>query len=168
MNGTIYYIVLPENGMADGTVTLPVTEPRQKIGFVSYNNAPFAIDYIKIGQPLAKGAKTLTWLASGDTDAETLSYTFTGLDAYDFSDFGYDVTSHYQYDDNNATSSLAPSEMVFVNLENGTSGINELQNGSDAKVVARYTADGQLVSVPVKGLNILKLNNGKIVKVIVK
>lgn len=168
MNGTIYYIVLPENGMADGTVTLPVTEPRQKIGFVSYNNAPFAIDYIKIGQPLAKGAKTLTWLASGDTDAETLSYTFTGLDAYDFSDFGYDVTSHYQYDDNNATSSLAPSEMVFVNLESGTSGINELQNGSDAKVVARYTADGQLVSVPVKGLNILKLNNGKIVKVIVK
>ena len=168
MNGTIYYIVLPENGMADGTVTLPVTEPRQKIGFVSYNNAPFAIDYIKIGQPLAKGAKTLTWLASGDTDAETLSYTFTGLDAYDFSDFGYDVTSHYQYDESNATSSLAPSEMVFVNLESGTSGINELQNGSDAKVVARYTADGQLVSVPVKGLNILKLNNGKIVKVIVK
>lgn len=168
MNGTIYYLVLPENGIADGTVTLPVTEPRQKIGFFSYNYAPFAIDYIKVGQSLAKGAKTMTWLASGETDAKTLSYTFTGLDAYDFTDFGYDVTSHYQYDDNNSTSSLTPSDVVFVDLVNGTSGIKDLQNSSDAKVVARYTADGQLVLTPVKGLNILKLSNGKIVKVIVK
>ena len=169
MNGTIYYLILPANGLADGTVTLPVTEARQKIGFFSYTSAPFVIDYIKIGQPLAKGAKTMTWLASGDTDANTLSYTFTGLDAYDFPYYGFDVTSHYQYDDNTSTSSLTPSNAMFVDLANGTSsGINELQNSSETKVVARYTADGQLVSAPVKGLNILKMSNGKIVKVIVK
>ena len=168
MNGTIYYLVLPDNGLADGTVTLPVTEARQKIGFFSHTSAPFAIDYIKVGQPLAKGAKALTWLASGDTDAQTLSYTFTGLDAYDFTDFGYSVTSHYQYDENTSVSSLTPSEMVFVDLAAGTSGIKDLQNSGEAKVVARYTSDGQLVSAPVKGLNILKLSNGKIVKVIVK
>ncbi len=169
MNGTIYYLILPANGLADGTVTLPVTEARQKIGFFSYTSAPFAIDYIKIGQPLAKGAKTMTWLASGDTDANTLSYTFTGLDAYDFPYYGFDVTSHYQYDDNTSTSSLTPSNVMFVDLANGTSsGINELQNSSETKVVARYTADGQLVSAPVKGLNILKMSNGKIIKVIVK
>ena len=168
INGSIIYLVLPENGLADGTVELPVTEPRQKIGFFSYNSAPFVIDYIKVGQPLAKGAKALTWLASGDTDAQTLSYTFTGLDAYDFTDFGYSVTSHYQYDENTSVSSLTPSEMVFVDLAAGTSGIKDLQNSGEAKVVARYTSDGQLVSAPVKGLNILKLSNGKIVKVIVK
>lgn len=169
INGSIIYLVLPENGLADGTVVLPVTEPRQKIGFFSYNSAPFVIDYIKVGQPLAKGAKALTWLASGDTDAQTLSYTFTGLDAYDFAEFGYSVTSHYQYDDNSSVSSLTPSEIVFVDLVAGTStGIKDLLNSADAKVVARYTADGQLVNTPVKGLNILKLSNGKIVKVIVK
>ena len=168
MNGTIYYLVLPQNGLADGTITLPVTESRQKIGFFSYTSAPFAIDYIKIGQPVDKGAKTLTWLASGETDAKTLSYTFTGLDAYDFTDFGYSVTSHYQYDDNTSVSSLTPSEIVFVDLANGTSGIKDLLNNGETKVVARYTADGQLVSAPVKGLNILKMSNGKIVKVIVK
>ena len=58
--------------------------------------------------------------------------------------------------------------MVFVDLAAGTSGIKDLQNSGETKVVARYTADGQLVSAPVKGLNILKMSNGKIIKVIVK
>ncbi len=167
-NGTYYYIVLPSDGHAYGTMTLPVTQPRQNITFFSRNFAPFAIDRIKIGQSLAEGACIQSWIASADTDAETLSYTFTGLNAYDFTDFGYNVTSHFQYDENTATSSLNPSDMAFVDLANEVSGITEAQGTSEVKVVARYTADGRLVSAPVKGLNILKLSNGKIVKVIVK
>ncbi len=167
-NGTYYYIVLPSDGHAYGTMTLPVTQPRQSIMFFSRNFAPFAIDRIKIGQSLAEGACIQSWIASADTDAETLSYTFTGLNAYDFTDFGYNVTSHFQYDENTATSSLNPSDMAFVDLANEVSGITEAQGTSEVKVVARYTADGRLVSAPVKGLNILKLSNGKIVKVIVK
>lgn len=41
-------------------------------------------------------------------------------------------------------------------------------DATNAEVVARYTANGQQVSAPVKGLNILKLANGKTVKVMVK
>lgn len=168
-NGKNYYLPVPDNGYVDGSFLLPITEPRQSFKFHSYSKAPFAIDYIKIGQNLPAGANTMTWLANGDTDAETTSYVFTGLDAYDYPKYGYDVTSHFQYDDNTSVSSLTPSEAVFVDLATGQStGITEQLNNSVTTVVARYTADGQLVSAPVKGLNILKMSNGKTVKVIVK
>lgn len=118
---------------------------------------------------MPKGARTLTWLAGAETDAATASYTFTGLDAYDFDWYGYDVSSKYQYDENTAVTSVTPSSMMFVNLIDGVStGVTELQNNADIKVVARYTADGQPVPAPVKGLNILKMSNGRTMKVIVK
>lgn len=49
----------------------------------------------------------------------------------------------------------------------GISNVTTDQTDSSA-VVARYTLDGRQVSAPVKGLNILKLANGKTVKVMVK
>lgn len=169
MNGTTYYLPVPDDGVLDGFFTLPVGQERQSIGFLSSCYAPFVIDYLKIGQDLPKGARTLTWLAGAETDAATASYTFTGLDAYDFDWYGYDVSSKYQYDENTAVTSVTPSSMMFVNLIDGVStGVTELQNNADIKVVARYTADGQLVPAPVKGLNILKMSNGRTMKVIVK
>lgn len=169
INDKAYYAIIPKNGILDGYVTLPVTKGRQSIKIYSYDCAPILIDYIKVSQDLKAGAKVLTYLDSADTDATTTSYTFTGLDAYDFLMYGYDVTSHFQYDDNTKVSSLTPSNTMFVDLVNGTStGIEEMINDSNVKVVARYTADGQLCSTPVKGLNILKLSNGKTMKIIVK
>lgn len=60
-------------------------------------------------------------------------------------------------------------EMVKVG-ESVTAIENTVVDNDDANaaVVARYTANGQQVSAPVKGLNILKLANGKTVKVMVK
>lgn len=62
-----------------------------------------------------------------------------------------------------------------VNAAKGTitadpTGINDITADADTNsaVVARYTANGQQISAPVKGLNILKLANGKTVKVMVK
>lgn len=53
---------------------------------------------------------------------------------------------------------------------NDASGINEVNKDMFKEVseVARYTADGRQVSAPVKGMNIIRLSNGKTVKVIVK
>lgn len=55
-----------------------------------------------------------------------------------------------------------------VSLGTGT-GINGVTNNNDAnaKEVARYNANGQLLKAPQKGLNIIKLSNGKSVKVMV-
>ena len=47
-------------------------------------------------------------------------------------------------------------------------GIGQAIADVDAKEVARYNAAGQVISAPQKGLNIIKLSNGKTLKVIVK
>ena len=54
--------------------------------------------------------------------------------------------------------------MHFIYNEKST-GINGISN-ADATVVARYAADGTRLSAPQKGLNIVKLSNGKTVKYI--
>ena len=52
---------------------------------------------------------------------------------------------------------------------NPSSGIENMVNGQkDATVVARYTLDGQVINTPVKGINILKMSDGSVVKVLVK
>lgn len=47
-------------------------------------------------------------------------------------------------------------------------GIESLEADKNAKVVSRYNAGGQLISEPVKGINILRLSNGKTIKQMVK
>lgn len=47
-------------------------------------------------------------------------------------------------------------------------GINGVVNDGNAVEVARYTIDGQLLSAPQKGLNIVKMSNGQTMKVMVK
>lgn len=59
------------------------------------------------------------------------------------------------------------TNMVAVG-ESDMTGISQVINWQDAKEVARYTIDGQKISAPVKGVNIVKLSNGKTIKVIVK
>ncbi|MDD7318772.1 MAG: Omp28-related outer membrane protein [Prevotella sp.] len=51
----------------------------------------------------------------------------------------------------------------------GTSGIEDMTiEGGNVEIVARYNAAGQQISAPETGVNILKLSNGKTVKVVVK
>lgn len=52
-------------------------------------------------------------------------------------------------------------------IRKASNGINDI-NASNATVVARYTAGGQLITAPVRGLNIVKLSNGKTIKEIVR
>lgn len=60
---------------------------------------------------------------------------------------------------------IGESTSVTVNFVYGATGINGISN-ADATVVARYAADGTRLSAPQKGLNIVKLSNGKTVKYI--
>ncbi len=50
----------------------------------------------------------------------------------------------------------------------GTTGIESVNNNTEATVVARYTVNGVQVSAPVKGVNILKMSDGTTRKVLVK
>lgn len=67
----------------------------------------------------------------------------------------------FKYEDIGESSTIT---VHFVYNEKST-GINGISN-ADATVVARYAADGTRLSAPQKGLNIVKLSNGKTVKYI--
>jgi hypothetical protein len=54
----------------------------------------------------------------------------------------------------------------FVNRD--PAGINGVTDNDAAKVVARYTTGGQRINAPVKGINIVKLSDGRTVKLNVK
>ena len=54
----------------------------------------------------------------------------------------------------------------FINRD--PSAINGVADNSAAKEVARYTVGGQRINAPVKGINIVKLSDGRTVKVNVK
>lgn len=71
-----------------------------------------------------------------------------GVEKFDYEDIGESstVTVHFVYNEK-------------------STGINGISN-ADATVVARYAADGTRLSAPQKGLNIVKLSNGKTVKYI--
>lgn len=53
-----------------------------------------------------------------------------------------------------------------IDVTNGIDALNN--NAQNVKEVARYNANGQLINAPAKGMNIVKLNNGKVIKQIVK
>lgn len=61
-----------------------------------------------------------------------------------------------------------PEEVEFVGEEPATTAISSLSSSTDAVEVARYNAAGQRISRPVKGLNIIKLSDGKVIKHIVR
>ena len=65
-----------------------------------------------------------------------------------------------------AASAVSPSRFEVKALN--TSSIYDLQQEGSAAEVSRYNAAGQRISAPVRGLNIVKMANGKTVKTIVR
>ena len=57
----------------------------------------------------------------------------------------------------------------FENIvEFDATGIDKTTTSTDVKEVSRFSADGQRLAVPVKGLNIVKYSDGSARKVVVK
>ena len=59
------------------------------------------------------------------------------------------------------------TNMVAVGKSDLT-GISNVINWNEVKEVGRYTIDGQKLNAPTKGINLVKLSNGKTIKVVVK
>ena len=60
------------------------------------------------------------------------------------------------------------TNMVAVGDSDLTGISNNVINRNDVKEIGRYTIDGQKLNAPTKGINLVKLSNGKIIKVVVK
>lgn len=59
------------------------------------------------------------------------------------------------------------TNMVAVG-ESDLTDISNVINRNDVKEIGRYTIDGQKLNAPTKGINLVKLSNGQIIKVVVK
>ena len=96
-------------------------------------------------------AETLPKIGRGAFDGcdakECTIYVPKGTsDGYRLSDFGY-----------------------FENIvEFDATGINKVTISSDAKELSRYSVNGQRLSAPAKGLNIVKYSDGSVKKVVVQ
>lgn len=61
--------------------------------------------------------------------------------------------------------------MINVNeckVTNCETGISNVTAAGKAVEVARYTVDGTQVSLPVKGINIVRYSDGRVVKTVVR
>ena len=63
---------------------------------------------------------------------------------------------------------LAVQNCVSQPLANDPNAIENITTVQPIKVVERYNIKGQRIAMPQKGINIVKLSNGKVVKEIVK
>lgn len=63
---------------------------------------------------------------------------------------------------------IALGSKITVNFQYVPTGIKDVDVDGNAEVVARYSSNGQQLNAPAKGVNILKLSNGKTIKQIVK
>lgn len=160
-----YNIKFDSNGIISGKYSIPESSPAETLRFYA-SSGTFMIDHIKISQHIKAGENIYTLLDTAMTDAKTYSHTFTNLYNYDYENYAYHVTSLRTESPLYAESD--PSEFILVNLEKKvTTGIN-LQKSDDTKVIARYNIDGRLLSRPQRGLNIIRMSDGTIKKVIIK
>lgn len=82
-------------------------------------------------------------------DIETVETEYGPIVSYVFRAYGPSVTVNFVYDETSA-------------------GINDVDATADNRIVACYTLDGRRLSAPQKGINIVKYENGKTAKILVK
>ena len=152
-------------GIIDGYVEIPVSGKTIQPVIHASEYYPFVIDYIRFSQDLKAGDIVYSWLRSASTDNETFSYTFINLSDYDFSLFGYEVTSTFELEGQTTTSQ--PSDLVLVSFEE-----TPTQISCPAQRISLpdeyYTVDGRRTSSLRSGLNIVRMNDGSMRKMIVK
>lgn len=169
--GQVYSLPVSGNKF-EGEFELPTFGLRETDFSISGpGEAPIFIDYFSVSQPLRKGAMTFTWLGREETGKETLSHTFSDLDADRFGFYGFSANA-FRGEGKKRLSSF-DGERMIVDLNNGTSS-SQFAETSDMPVaaevveIARYTLDGRRVDAPVKGINIVRYSDGSVRKTMVK
>lgn len=166
--GTEYQVPVKGN-VFEGEIELPTKGmdiSRLQISGPDYDM--IFIDYVMISQSLKKGDLTYTYMGTEAT--EGTSFSFAGLDADRFDLYGYAVQA--VKGEGEAAIYSEPSGRMIVDLKNGESftsitAIDEVSAGEVVEV-ERYGIDGKKLNAPAKGLNIIRMSDGSVRKVMVK
>ncbi len=160
-----YYITFDDNGEIDGTFTIPESGSAVTMSFTA--DATFMIDNIKVSQDVKAGDNIYTLLNSATIDGkENTSTTFSNLYDYEFDSYAYTVTAIRDGGANYAESD--PSDYVTVDLDNQTTDIDQFNGAASAKIIGRYNANGMQISAPQRGINLVKMSDGTVKKVLVR
>lgn len=167
VDGKIYSAAFDASGLIDETFEIPCSSASTFVHFYSLGMMPVLFDEISVSQQVEKGAKVYTWLGEQEVSGgTTLSTEVSGLSAYGFSSYAYTVNSIYDREGERAISDA--SDYAYVTREQLTSiaGIDTTETG--VKAVAIYDANGIRLNRPQHGLNIVKMSDGTVRKVMVK
>ena len=166
----------PQHGYLDHDFTITSQEPLEtaRIKFEAYGYGAFMMDDFRVGQDLKKGQVAYTLLQQAEVaGGDVTEYTFSELDQFPFTQFAYNVTAYYDRTENEVAVSN-PSAYAYVSLD-GTEpfltsvlALEDALGGNNAVVLERYAADGRRLAEPCKGLNIVKMSDGRVVKYMVK
>lgn len=153
-----------EDGEIIGWIEIPAVEGDQ-IKFSSYYGAAIALSGFEVAQDVKAGDVVRVLDSSMEVPAGEQACTFDNLDG---GLYAYSVVSHFNLERDNAVS-VSP-DFVTVDTETGNSGTtNKIElDGEGAEEVARYSVDGTKVAKDFKGLVIIEMNDGKILKKVSK
>lgn len=167
INDIIYFQPFDENGVVDVNCALTGGTKSENILFYSYTMQAFSLDEVKITQNLKAGDHVYINLATAQTKEGTPTYHFSNLSQYNYAEYAYSVRA--LMDDEEGTVASNTSDFEIVNLEKGTS-VTSIKNITDQNVhiIGCYTLNGVRLSHTQKGINIIKLSNGEVRKVVIK
>lgn len=154
-----------KHGVIDGDFTIPERSAHENIFFYSYNKNAFMLDEVKVSQDVKAGGVVYDYLGYKQVSSDSLYYAFNGLDKYSYDKYAFTTKAYRVFEGETATSDMSD---FFIVESTATSISNAVKDAADVTVIARYAADGTRLDTPRKGVNIVKMSNGKVYKVIVK
>ncbi len=153
-----------EEGEIIGWLEIPAVEGDQ-IKFSTYYGSAFAFSGFEVVQDVKAGDVVRVLDSSAEVPAGEQAYTFDNLNG---GFYAYSVVSHFNLERDNAVSTS--SDFVTVDTETGNSNVtNKIELiGEGAEEVARYSVDGTKVGKDFKGMVIIEMNDGKVMKKVSK
>ena len=165
-----YYSVTFESADLEGELDIPESGDGMPITFFTQNMSAFCLDYVTVMQDVKAGGNVYDFIKSDEIDSQTFSYYFDNS-SYDYAKYAFDVMAKY----NNGGETLKSTKngYMVVDPASGTSttGISDssLPNAQNAATpVAYYSVDGRRLDGPVKGINLVKYSDGRMLKILVK
>lgn len=163
VNGRYYSALFDADGNIDEEIEIQESGKDLDVRFSSLNYMQFLLDEVRIKQDLSEGDEIYTLVDYRQTEAMDLSCTVDEIAYSGFNVFAYDVKAFHMYGSSMVGSEA--SNRIFVEFSKS---VDDVCSDAGAYEVARYTIDGIKIDEPVKGINIVKYSNGKVLKEVVK
>lgn len=160
------YLPFDGDGELSGWLEIPTVVNGDRFAFFSYNYMPIGLAGFEVVQAVKEGDRILTFVSSQEVPAGVESCTFSDLNKEGAYAFG--VVSKFTLEQETTVSAL--NEWMYVDMANGQSipmDKAEIAN-SEITETGRFTIDGRKVSPNYKGVVIVKMSDGTVVKKNVK